>query len=669
MNNDTSNISSNAIGVCFCEESSPQVYRHNCSIKNVSRTVYSGGTISVSVVMVGQREGTVPGTVMAQLTMTSDVQTPVESMQYSQFIHSANCTMIHYTNISANGTSKITLTALNSDARDEKYEGDIVYIDLQSLECPPGFTQQNGECQCLLELSDLRYINCDIVTTSIERSSFSNWWIGFVGNDTIYSKECPFDFCEDSKVRINTTMPNAQDVQCAYNRRGTLCGACKPNFSNALGSTRCIDCSSSTFMRILGKILLFGVLGIVLVLFITILDIGVTSGTLNAIVFYVNVLKVNTNYFYDVNNTFVTRGLRAFIAWMNLDIGIEMCFYNKMKAVGKTGLQFIFPLYLWFLAGLIIYCGRKHQTVVKMIGKNTTKVLATIILLSYAQLIQTIINIWRTSRIYSHRQMDLVWSVNGEIPFFHKNHFTLFVVAVAMAAVTLPYTLVLLFIQCLRKKSDVRVLRWVNKLKPFFDAYTGPYKDKYHFWTGFLLIVRIFLFTGIATNSSKGPMLNLSLITVTLSILLLVAQTGVYKNCVLNIIEGFTYVNLIALTTFTTFNKYFSYGNDVPVILCIGSMFLLFCGVVVYHVLKKLSDTERGRLMKLWLLDMRCPWMRRKPIRSLILPYIDPDSVGDLSSSDDDGELDPILRNAPPVARYDEYREPLIETEDNDQVF
>ena len=210
----------------------------------------------------------------------------------------------------------------------------------------------------------------------------------------------------------------------------------------------------------------------------------------------------------------------------------------------------------------------------------------------------------------------------------------------------------------------MRVLWWVNKLKPFFDAYTGPYKDKYHFWTGFLLIVRILLFTGIAINTTKGPILNITLISSTTSFLFVLIQPGLYKHWALNIIEALTYANLNLLAAGTAYKMAFStYNNDVPVILCIGSMFLLFCGIVVYHVLKKLSDTERGRLMKLWLLDMRCPWMKRKPIRSLILPYIDPDSVGDLSSSDDDNELDPILRNAPPVARYDEYREPLIETE------
>ena len=30
-------------------------------------------------------------------------------------------------------------------------------------------------------------------------------------------------------------------------------------------------------------------------------------------------------------------------------------------------------------------------------------------------------------------------------------------------------------------------------MKPFFDAYGGPYKDKCHFWTGCLLFVSVIL--------------------------------------------------------------------------------------------------------------------------------------------------------------------------------
>jgi len=39
----------------------------------------------------------------------------------------------------------------------------------------------------------------------------------------------------------------------------------------------------------------------------------------------------------------------VFIAWLNLDIGIETCFYDEMTAYSKTWLQFVFPVYIWLL--------------------------------------------------------------------------------------------------------------------------------------------------------------------------------------------------------------------------------------------------------------------------------------------------------------------------------
>ena len=67
--------------------------------------------------------------------------------------------------------------------------------------------------------------------------------------------------------------------------------------------------------------------------------------------------------------------------------------------------------------------------------------------------------------------------------------------------------------QSLQAKSEWKILSWVNKLKPLFDAYTGPYRDKYRFWTGFLLLVRSILFFIFAFNTLGDPSLNLLVIT------------------------------------------------------------------------------------------------------------------------------------------------------------
>ena len=173
--------------------------------------------------------------------------------------------------------------------------------------------------------------------------------------------------------------------------------------------------------------------------------------------------------------------------------------------------------------------------------------------------------------------------------------------------------------------------------------------------------MRIVLFLTIAVDNHSGEVWNTTLIIGVTSVLFVISRPGIYKNWALNVIEVLVYANLTILAILT--DARLNNSNNLYTILCIGSVFLLFCGIVVYHILKKLSVTRRWGLMKVWLLDRRWPWMKKKQIRSLILPYVDPDNDENLSSSD--SELDPILQNVQPVPSFDNYREPLIGTTSN----
>ena len=679
--NDLSTVSSNPIRVCFCTNSVPAC---DDTWRQSEEPMYPGGLLSVSVVVVGQRNGTVPGLVEAVIVNDDEKKSQVD-----HFINTTNCTTVNYTILSDNDILpqyvELKFYIGNADFKNSIINAVIVpKLNVTIVSCPYGFSTSptSHKCDCSSWVNGLQ-ATCNITMKSIYRSVNSSWWIGELqtGNMSaaIYSTFCPFDYCVRKDIHLQINETDFADSQCANHRSGILCGACKGNWSKVLGSNSCRFCHSPhSILRMLGLIVLFALLGIVFVFLVGILDITVSEGTLNAIIFYMNVVRVNTSIFFDSakGEGRVSRVLEVFVAWMNLDLGIEMCFYDGMGTIGKTALQIVFPVYLCVLSGLIIFFSRKSSTVTNTFGKNVVKILATVIFHLYAKILRTVIAIMQRSEIiiegrisnqaYSlHRDESntvfYVWTVDGTIPYLHHNrHTILFIFAVAVIAVTLPYTLALLFIQCLRRWSNMKVLFWVNKLKPFFDAYTGPYKDKYHFWTGFLLVVRISLFISIAVNTSKGEALNLTLICTATAILFVMIRPGIYKSWVLNLIEVYTYANLTVLAAGTIYDSWLKYGNDTPIIVCVGSMFLLFCGIVVYHILKKLSVTQRWGLMKVWLLDRSWPWMKRKQIRSLILPYVDPDNDEDLSSSD--SELDPILHNAPPVARYDQYREPLIGT-------
>ena len=160
-------------------------------------------------------------------------------------------------------------------------------------------------------------------------------------------------------------------VQCAHSRIGTLCGACAENNSLLIGSSKCKQCSNISLVLVVP----FAVAGVVSVAFLSILRLTVATGMMN----YANIVQANKMLFFPANI------LTVFIAWLNLDLGIETCFYDGMDAFAQTCLQFAFPLYVWVLISIIILTSRYSITISKLIGHNPIAVLATLLLMSYTR--------------------------------------------------------------------------------------------------------------------------------------------------------------------------------------------------------------------------------------------------------------------------------------------
>ena len=204
--------------------------------------------------------------------------------------------------------------------------------------------------------------------------------------------------------------------------------------------------------------------------------------------------------------------LSTFISWINLDLGIETCFYNGMDMYAKAWLQFLFPIYIWTIVGGMIVSSHDSSTAARLFRRHAVKVLATLFLLSFAKLQRTIITALSFTFLTYPNGTKTVWLYDSNIEYLRGKHISLFITAlVALLFLLIPYTLALFFIQCL-PRLNYRIFFWVRKLKPLFDAYTGPYKDKYRFWTGFLFIVRTILFL-IFTLSNPG--LNLAAVSIT----------------------------------------------------------------------------------------------------------------------------------------------------------
>ena len=224
---------------------------------------------------------------------------------------------------------------------------DVFYVEL--LPCPVGFTLQDGICDCdpYLSNSDIRINTCYIDQSTITRPA--NTWITAHNYSTstkyLVSCNCPMDYCLPHSSYLNLRNP---DLQCQSNRTGILCSQCPHSLSMVFGSSRCIHCTN---IHILITLIII-VAGIVLVVLLYLLNLTVTDGTINGIIFYANIISINDSVFLVNDNVF--NPLRVFISFVNLDVGIETCFYNGMDGYAKMFLQLFFPFYLIVIAISII---------------------------------------------------------------------------------------------------------------------------------------------------------------------------------------------------------------------------------------------------------------------------------------------------------------------------
>ena len=269
----------------------------------------------------------------------------------------------------------------------------------------------------------------------------TNIWIG-LSNSTngtgFVIHDCPFDYCVQKPVNISLSSPDSADKQCAYNRTGNLCGMCK-DLSLVFGSSHCQECSSYYIFLLIP----FALAGIALVVFILLFNMTVATGTIHGLIFYANILTANRSLF---QRFVIPNFLTVFVSWLNLDLGIETCFYDGMDFYSKFLLQLAFPTYVFVLIGTIkVLCEVSKKFATLLGNRNPVAALCTLILLSYSKLIHTIITALQFTHLsYSDGSREIVWLFDANISYFTVSHIPRFIAAfiVILGAI---YTILLLF--------------------------------------------------------------------------------------------------------------------------------------------------------------------------------------------------------------------------------
>ena len=129
--------------------------------------------------------------------------------------------------------------------------------------------------------------------------------------------------------------------------------------------------------------------GILLVTALLVLNMTVAVGLINGFIFYANIVAANSTVFFPLlEPSFPT----VFVAWLNLDIGINVCFFDGLDAYTKTWLQLAFPVYVISRVIIVIKLSDVSVRFTRLIGRrDPIATLATLILLSYTKLLSVTI--------------------------------------------------------------------------------------------------------------------------------------------------------------------------------------------------------------------------------------------------------------------------------------
>ena len=434
----------------------------------------------------------------------------------------------------------LTLTVANT----ELYLWPILTILIET--CPFGFNLTGYSCRCPSLLETHNY-KCDI--NSLLFTSPTGYWTGLNNNKILFDRNCPPHYCNHSFKTFYLDSSIA-DLSCLNNHTGNLCGLCKENYSAVFGSDACYSDCTDLYLLTLP---VYALVGLLLVTVLFALRLTVATGTVNGIIFYANTLSLVMNKLTESSHGSLQTTQVVIISLLNLNLGFPLCFYNGMTTAAKVGFQFVFPIYLWSIVIGMTVMSKYSIKLSNFISNSSVQVLATLLYLSFAKLLRTVIDIASPSKIHSvtlthHASSKIyyygshdeaaVWYYNGEA-YGQGIHGLLLAVAVAFTALyLLPYGILTTFSHWLMR------FRLFNRLRPFIDAYGGPFKNKWRFWFGLRLWLVVVLFSvdGGLQGTNTRSMLIIHFIVI-LSFILFQVWIHPYKNRFVELLDTFLMTN------------------------------------------------------------------------------------------------------------------------------
>ena len=620
--NDLLDISSEVYDIIYCNSN-----RYNACRLFSNAMHYPGTTIKLLMAAIDKTGNHVSSIV--KLSLITNIEEGYIKYSNSSVSEAEMLQSLHESRNSSYSTIKVTVKSHdpNNDSLKllvSSYESSVfttVSLDLRS--CPPGFRLTNGVCNCSLAVEKYFEIigyqdgHCDINSLSIFVSPFRpNVWLGKFPSFGI-SDACPFDICmraiDFSKQKPNViSLPNfavklADNSKiCMKHRTGALCGECEKGYSVVFGSGICMKCSN--WWLLTG--FLYAIIGPLLVYFIYALNLTLSTGTINGIIFYAQAANISTllyiQYFQNEGNEAYQKFVSIFLSLLNLNLGFPICFFDGMNEFVKNGLNIAFPLYLLFIVVLLIILSRYSVWLSNRTSHLSVQVLVTVVHISFSNLLNAIITVITPATIFFDHGGKLktlvVWNRNGSVPFNSHDHVIITASIVTIAGTFLvPYTCLLITGRCVLKLSC-----GARYFRAAYEAIHGPYKEKRHFWFSARLFLLIAMFVTHSSLLLRASFIVILLMLIVFLFFQLLLQP--FKNNLVNILDSLVLLNLVLFYLAVSYESVHGHVRSLyAVVIGLITLFLLqFVFIISYHVLSLTNSRTISTLQKLYRERITC---------------------------------------------------------------
>ena len=413
--------------------------------------------------------------------------------------------------------------------------------------CPPWFEQSNGTCKCGESIYDI--IKCD---ESLQESSILSCYCmtynettGAVVGACFYN--CIFSSMKDVIYRtLPKTVEHLNHAMCGhFNRRGQLCGECKPGYSPPVYSydLKCTMCSGGQYNWMKYVTIAFLPLTVFLVLVLC-CRISATSPKLYMYVTFsqalatpanVRILLIAVGKSSYPRATILVRILSTMYGFWNLDFfralfPDRICL--KLDTLQVLALEYsiaFYPLTLIVITYVLIelhMCNFRfivwiwrpfHKCFARFrqqwdIRSSIVDAFATFILLSNIKLLSVSFDLLSPTSVYNMNNtvIGTFLYYDTSVEYFGKKHLPYAVLAVFVVVIFIlfPILLLLLYpIRCFQRCLGCCGVKW-HALHIFIDAFQGCYKDGTNgsldcrYFAGLYLLIRLILFILFAFTHS-----------------------------------------------------------------------------------------------------------------------------------------------------------------------